>query len=199
MVNSSALARAVLYYKCSVCRGNAFGVCVAVAVRFSERYLTWYVYHGITQDDVKKGKVRASQVGEGYDAEETDSQNPNSAFLMGGASLSGMNLFAAGFGPVDETTEVKGEYPYAYSDKNIINNEDFEDYSADGDWSIPLNAEYRNAPIKAVLRNGNLLPCGERFRGELRIQRRRSSCNKIRNCKGSCGCGNSPCFRKNEL
>lgn len=70
-----------------------------------------------------------------------------------------MNLFAAGFGPVDETTEVKGEYPYAYSDKNIVNNEDFEDYSADGDWSIPLNAEYRNAPIKAVLRNGNLLPC----------------------------------------
>lgn len=54
---------------------------------FSERYLTWYVYHGITQDDVKKGKVCASQVGEGYDAEETDSQNPNSAFLMGGASL----------------------------------------------------------------------------------------------------------------
>ena len=128
-------------------------------VNFSERYLSWYVYHGITQDDVTLGKVRASQVGEGYDTTATDSFNSNSAFLMGGALLSGMNIFASGFGPVDETTEVNGKYPYAYSDKNIVNNDDFEDFSSRGDWSIPLNSQYRNAPIKAFLRNGNLLPC----------------------------------------
>ena len=128
-------------------------------VNFSERYLSWYVYHGITQDDVTLGKVRASQVGEGYDTTATDSFNSNSAFLMGGALLSGMNIFASGFGPVDETTEVNGKYPYAYSDKNIVNNDDFEDFSSRGNWSIPLNSQYRNAPIKAFLRNGNLLPC----------------------------------------
>ncbi len=126
---------------------------------FSERYLSWYVYHSITSEDVTKGKIPESQVGEGYDTSVSDSRNPNSAFLMGGASFSGMNMFAAGFGPVDESTEVNGENPYAYSDKNILNNEDLEDFSPSGDWSIPINAQYRNAPTKTSLRNGNRLPC----------------------------------------
>lgn len=34
-------------------------------VNFSERYLSWYVYHNITEEDVLFGKVRSSQVGEG--------------------------------------------------------------------------------------------------------------------------------------
>ena len=128
-------------------------------VNFSERYLSWYVYHAITQEDVTKGKIRASQVGEGYDTTATESRNPNASFLMGGALFSGMNIYAAGFGPVDESTEVNGKNPYAYSDKNVLNNEDFEDFLSSGDWSIPINAEYRNAPVKASFRNGNILPC----------------------------------------
>ncbi len=36
-------------------------------VNFSEKYLSWYVYHRITQEDVTPGKIRAQQVGEGYD------------------------------------------------------------------------------------------------------------------------------------
>ena len=128
-------------------------------VNFSERYLSWYVYHSITQDDVTPGRIRASQVGEGYDTSASDSRNPNDAFLMGGALLSGMNVFSSGFGPVEESTEVNGENPYAYTDKNKLNKDDLEDFSQSGDWSIPLNAEYRNAPIMASLRNGNYLPC----------------------------------------
>ena len=125
---------------------------------FSERYLNWYVYHGITKEDVKLGKVRSSQVGEGYDTVSAESENPNAVFLLGGALLSGGNMFASGFGPVDETTKLNGVNPYAYSDTNKVNNEDYEDYDEGGDWSIPLNAEYRNSPISAFLRNGNILP-----------------------------------------
>ena len=127
-------------------------------VNFSEKYLSWYVYHSITQDDVKLGRVRESQVGEGYDTAGAEARNPNAAFLMGGALLSGMNIFSSGFGPVDESVEVNGKYPYAYNDENVLK-DDLEDYSPSGDWSIPLNAEYRNPPIAASLRNGNLLPC----------------------------------------
>ena len=128
-------------------------------INFSERYLSWFVFHSITEDDVKPGKVRASQVGEGYDVTEAESKNPNAAFMFGGALFSETNMFASGFGPVDEMTEVNGEYPYAYSDNNVVNPEDYEDYSSSGDWSIPINAQYRNPPLKALLRNGNILPC----------------------------------------
>lgn len=127
-------------------------------VNFSERYLGWYVFQSITEDDVKTGKVRRSQVGEGYDFSGEGSDRPNAVYWLGGALYSGSILFSSGFGPVDEMTEVDGKYPYAYSDKNIVNTEDYEDFSSRGDWSIPLNAQYRNPPITALLRNGNFLP-----------------------------------------
>lgn len=129
-------------------------------VNFSERYLSWYVYHSITEEDVKVGKVRASQVGEGYDVSQAESKHQNAVFNLGVAGLSGTAFFASGFGPVDESTEVNGVYPYAYSDKNERNEIDeyYENYSQSGDWSIPLNALYRNPPISALLRNGSFLP-----------------------------------------
>ena len=126
---------------------------------FSERYLSWFVYNSITEDDVKAGSVRASQVGEGYDIKEAVEKNPKTPFILGGALLSGSNVYASGFGPVDESTEKNGIYPYAYSDKNVVDPEDYEDYSPSGDWSIPINAEYRTPAPAAVLRNGNILPC----------------------------------------
>ena len=33
-------------------------------VNFSEKYIAWYMFHGITKDDAAKGKVRSSQAGE---------------------------------------------------------------------------------------------------------------------------------------
>lgn len=127
-------------------------------VNFSEKYLSWYVYHRITEEDVTPGKIRASQVGEGYNIDEAEGINPNVAYIMGGALTSGINMFASGFGPVEESVTVNGAYPYSYTNKNIPNDVDYEDYSQSGDWSISLNSEYRNAPISAYLRNGNLLP-----------------------------------------
>ena len=41
-------------------------------VNFSEKYIAWFLYHGITANDVTKGKIRASQVGEGNDMEQVD-------------------------------------------------------------------------------------------------------------------------------
>ena len=113
---------------------------------FSEKYIAWYVFHGITKDDVAKGRVRVSQVGEGFDCTEADNSNELSAYLFGGVFVGHPNLFGAGFGPVEESLSVKGEYPYAYNDGSSF------------EWSLPLNAEYRYAPSNAVLRNSRLLP-----------------------------------------
>lgn len=115
-------------------------------VNFSEKYISWYVFHGITQDDVVKGKVRASQVGEGFNPTEAEKNIPVVAYIIGGECVGNVNLFGTGFGPVDEGESVKGEYPYAYDD------------SWQGEWTLPQNAEYRNAPTNAFLRNSCVLP-----------------------------------------
>ncbi len=127
-------------------------------VDFSEKYINWFVYGDITEDDVMVGKVRASQVGEGYDASEAEEYMKDSTYAIGGASYSGANLFASGFLPVDESTSVNGEYPYAYRGKNSVVVEGELQYSVNDDWSIPRNAEYRNPQTDAILRNGSFLP-----------------------------------------
>ena len=115
-------------------------------VNFSEKYISWYVFHGITKDDVAAGKVRASQVGEGFDVSEAEKAMPFSAFIIGGEHIGNACLFSTGLGPVDEGTAVKGEYPYAYDD------------SWEGEWTLPLNAEYRCLPASAVVKNIITLP-----------------------------------------
>lgn len=115
-------------------------------VDFSEKYITWYVFHGITGDDVATGKVRASQVGEGFDPGEAEKDLPVAAYIIGGENAGNVNLFGDGFGPVDESVVVDGEYPYAYDDE------------AEVAWNLPLNAEYRNAPVKGILRGTCVLP-----------------------------------------
>ena len=115
-------------------------------VNFSEKYISWYLFHGITKDDVVKGKVRASQVGEGFDPSEAESGNGFTAYIIGGPFVHHANFFGAGFGPVDESVSVKGEYPYAYDD------------SWEGEWTLPLNAEYRNAPVTAYIKSSTRLP-----------------------------------------
>lgn len=114
-------------------------------VNFSEKHLTWYLFHGITNDDVVKGKVRASQVGEGFDPSEAESGREIAAYIIGGPFIHDANFYGAGFGPVDESVSVKGEYPYAYDD------------SWTGEWILPLNAEYRNAPVAALIRSNSRL------------------------------------------
>ncbi len=115
-------------------------------VDFSEKYIAWYMYHGISKEDVVKGKVRASQVGEGFDPKVGEMTSPNKVYDIGGEYVHYGNLFGSGFGPVDESVDVNGEYPYAYKP------------DSDGNWTLPLNSEYRSVPQKAFLRNSLVLP-----------------------------------------
>ena len=114
-------------------------------VDFSEKYIAWYLFHGITEDDAAIGRVRASQVGEGFDPSEAEKNHEFAAYNFGGPCVHGSNLFGSGFGPVDESVSVKGEYPYAYNDSSSV------------EWWLPLNAEYRCTPTDAVLRNSRIL------------------------------------------
>ena len=115
-------------------------------VNFSEKYITWYMFHGMTKDDVVKGKVRASQVGEGFDPKEAEEADKMAAYSFGGPFVSAANLFGCGFGPIDESAEINGEYPYAY------------DAEASVEWQLPLNAEYRSAPVAALFKDSRVLP-----------------------------------------
>lgn len=128
------------------------------AVDFSEKYNVWYVYHDITDDDVILGKVRASQVGEGYDVSKAENKYADAVYTIGGAIYSGSNLYASGFAPVDESVSINGEYPYAYKGKYSEVFEGEVQYSPDDDWSLPLNATYRNPLSAPFFRDSFLLP-----------------------------------------
>lgn len=115
-------------------------------VNFSEKYIIWYMFHGITKDDIANGKVRSSQIGEGFDISNAEKDDKLAAYGIGGPFVQSANLFGSGFGPVDESVEVKGEFPYAYNSE------------ASAEWALPLNAEYRNAPVSALFRDSRILP-----------------------------------------
>ena len=116
-------------------------------VDFSEKYITWYMFHGITKDDVVKGEVRSSQIGEGFDPTIMEKEKGElSAYFIGGMFVQTANLFGTGFGPVDESVKVKDELPYAYNDDSSV------------EWALPNNAEYRNAPVSALFRDSRILP-----------------------------------------
>ena len=115
-------------------------------VDFSEKYISWYVFHRMTREDVKVGRVRASQVGEGFDLTEAEKKIPVISAIFGGAFVGNVNLFGSGFGPVDESITVNGEKPYAYDDL------------WSGEWTLPQTAEYRCADSDALLRNAIKLP-----------------------------------------
>ena len=116
-------------------------------VDFSEKYIAWYMFHGMTKDDAAKGKVRASQVGEGFDPSVPEEDKGElTAYFIGGPFVQTANLFGSGFGPVDESEEVNGEYPYAYNDEASV------------EWSLPLNAEYRSATVTGLFRELRILP-----------------------------------------
>lgn len=116
-------------------------------VDFSEKYIAWYMFHGLTKDDVVRGKVRASQVGEGFDPSTMEEEDGElSAYFIGGMFVQTANLFGSGFGPVDESVKVKDEFPYAYDDDSSV------------EWALPNNAEYRNAPASALFRDSRILP-----------------------------------------
>ncbi|MEE0264179.1 MAG: C1 family peptidase, partial [Acutalibacteraceae bacterium] len=127
------------------------------AVNFSEKYIAWYAYHSITDDDVITGKVRKSQVGEGFDVSQLEAENGNAIYMLGGGTA-GAAMFAAGFMPVDEKVSVNNEYPYAYGGKNaeVIDGE--LQALPDDDWSLPLNAQYRNTISNPYFRSCRILP-----------------------------------------
>ena len=120
-------------------------------VNFSEKYIAWYMFHGMTKDDVAKGKVRASQAGEGFDLKEAEEESDMTPYFIGGPFVQTANLYGCGFGPVDESVEVNGEYPYAYDDEASV------------EWQLPLNAEYRSAPVAALYRDSRLLPAPAKY------------------------------------
>ncbi len=132
-------------------------------VDFSEKYNVWYVYHSITKDDITLGKVRASQVGEGYDVSDAENNYVDAVYFLGGAIYAGSNMFASGFTPVDENVTVNGEKPYFYSGKYSEFIEDEVQYSPEDDWSLPLNAQYRNPVSTAYYRDSFLLPSPASF------------------------------------
>ena len=88
-------------------------------VDFSEKYISWYMYHAITEDDVITGAVRSSQVGEGYDPSEAEETNGSAVYNFGGFSSYASNFFASGHGPVEEDYYVNDSFPYYYSGKNF--------------------------------------------------------------------------------
>ena len=128
------------------------------AVNFSEKHIVWYLYHALTEDDVETGKVRASQVGEGYDISAAESADKNAAYNMGGQFVNSCDFYASGFGPVDESVSIDGVDPFVYRGKNGTRSGGGTGYSQLDDWSLPINASYRNSSSKAVLRNSYILP-----------------------------------------
>ena len=126
-------------------------------VNFSEKYNTWYIFHGITKDDTIKGRVRASQTGEGFDPGEAEkSASDEISYIIGGPFVQNSLLYGSGFGPVDESVKVNNEYPYAYDDSSSFK------------WTLPVNAQYRNPPTDAFLRSSLVLPTtvGEDEKGD---------------------------------
>ena len=85
---------------------------------FSEKYISWFVRHPITEEEVLTGRVRASQVGEGYDPSEAEQTDINIVYNIGGSASYGTSFFAGGFGPYIEGKEVDGWQPYAYRGRN---------------------------------------------------------------------------------
>ena len=128
---------------------NDLGVAAGQAnnnIDFSEKYIAWYLYHGIMKEDVVKGKVRSSQIGEGFDPSAAEREDVKAVYNIGGEFVHYANFFGSGFGPVDESVKIDDEYPYEYGG------------ASKEEWILPLNAEYRNAPDCAYLRDAHVLP-----------------------------------------
>ena len=124
-------------------------------VNFSEKYIAWFLYHGITENDVTKGKIRASQIGEGNDMEQADKEYSAAAYNFGGTGSNGLNFLASGFGPVDESVSVDDWFPYYYAGKNRFRNG--TTYSPNDNWTIPVNSKYRNPLSVQGFKGGKLL------------------------------------------
>jgi len=143
-------------------------------VNFSEKYIAWYMFHGITENDVVSGKVRSSQVGEGFDIKEAESEKELAVYYIGGPFVQTANFYGSGFGPVDESVSINDEYPYAYNSESSFG------------WKLPLNHEYRNAPVLPVFRESNLLPCPAEIdtNGEYHFNKDAISAIKSELCQG---------------
>ena len=87
-------------------------------VDFSEKQISWYSYQRINEENVKTGRVRASQLGEGADNSLIEANDPNAPYTLGGLIFGALKMFASGIGPVTESTQIDGEYPFAYRGKN---------------------------------------------------------------------------------
>lgn len=120
---------------------NGFGVPAGTEndlIDFSEKYISWFARHAITEEEVKRGHIRASQIGEGYDLTESEADYINTAYDTGGDASYGINFFSGGFGPYIERLEVNGRQPYAYRGNNGWRNND----TNEPEDRAPLRKEY---------------------------------------------------------
>lgn len=83
----------------------------------SEKFTAWYAYAKLTEDDVQKGVIPKSQVGEGHFNSE-DADNGAEIYLNGGTIKAALKLFANGMGPVREDAEVDDIKYFRYSGAN---------------------------------------------------------------------------------
>lgn len=90
-------------------------------VDFSEKYINWYMFHALGEDDVMRGAMPASQVGEGFDPYAMEG-GLNAVYNATGNGLYGMNFYASGMGPVPEDTEINGRQPYVYASDHFWKN-----------------------------------------------------------------------------
>ena len=94
----------------------------------SEKALTWFAAHKITEADVCDEAVPLSQVGEGADLDEQEKENRNATYGLGGFAFYGSSLFSSGMGPKAEETRFEGEedaYPFEYRGKNGFQEYDY--------------------------------------------------------------------------
>ncbi len=50
-------------------------------VDFSEKHISWFMRHALTEDEVQVGSVPASQVGEGFDLSKIEAKDRNAAYV----------------------------------------------------------------------------------------------------------------------
>ena len=141
---------------------NGFGVPAGEVndlVDFSEKYISWFVRHPITEEEVQTGHVRASQVGEGYDPGEAEKTDINTVYNIGGSATYGTSFFAAGFGPQPELEEIDGWQPYAYRGKNgwRLNDTDESEEAAAARREYYKN-DFQNQMMFKAFQQGGLIP-----------------------------------------
>ena len=141
---------------------------------FSEKHTAWYSYARITDKDVCKGVIPASQIGEGH-FDSKDAGNGDEVYQKKGTTRIAFKSFANGVGPVKENESYDGAEPFRYSGANqwvfpnyeaegeelpaegffvfSILSEQFPEYSQEQFWNDWADKEKRTNTIALIAAN----------------------------------------------